>query len=266
MFVHGICSGSYTWDSYLSWESEKHLTYGGTAVVEDPYNTFTPGGMRTKLLDIHIEGGSADQGDFYFMNFSNNKDISFSAQGFQVKEAVIKIIQLTGSDGVYLVAHSMGGLASRAYLQLFNDDNVKGLITIGTPHFGSPLAVLDGLDGTLLTQIPTLKCILDSNVKEQLSPGSFDLDILSLDENPLPNNLNYYAIIVRGGDKFPFENLYSDKQGDGVVSINSQSIEGWESSEIVIDEESNFQVEVHTKETSNDDIRNRIWNVLMSWQ
>lgn len=43
-----------------------------------------------------------------------------------------------------LVAHSRGGLVSRAFMN-YNDqgDDIAGLITLGTPHHGSPLAVPD---------------------------------------------------------------------------------------------------------------------------
>jgi len=50
----------------------------------------------------------------------------------------------TGADKVTLLAHSMGGLASRSYLEIFDPggNDVDRLITIGTPHNGTPLADL----------------------------------------------------------------------------------------------------------------------------
>jgi triacylglycerol esterase/lipase EstA (alpha/beta hydrolase family) len=53
----------------------------------------------------------------------------------------------TGQSRVILIAHSMGGLVSRAYLE--SDDyrrrqDVKELFTFGTPHHGIPVEVLGG--------------------------------------------------------------------------------------------------------------------------
>lgn len=52
----------------------------------------------------------------------------------------------TGATGVppLIVAHSMGGLATRAWLhaQAHNDDRIAGVVTIGTPHHGTSLARL----------------------------------------------------------------------------------------------------------------------------
>ncbi len=44
---------------------------------------------------------------------------------------------------IYLVGHSMGGLVARIYLENLADDvsNIKSLITLGTPHYGAPLAL-----------------------------------------------------------------------------------------------------------------------------
>lgn len=41
---------------------------------------------------------------------------------------------------IHLVGHSMGGLVARRLLQLQRPDNFGRLVTLGTPHLGSPLA------------------------------------------------------------------------------------------------------------------------------
>lgn len=48
----------------------------------------------------------------------------------------------TGSGQIVLVAHSMGGLISRAYLRRFGGARVRRLVTIGSPHQGSKHAYL----------------------------------------------------------------------------------------------------------------------------
>ena len=46
----------------------------------------------------------------------------------------------TGSEKIVIVAHSMGGLAARAYLRAAGDAKVAKVITLGSPHSGTGLA------------------------------------------------------------------------------------------------------------------------------
>jgi triacylglycerol esterase/lipase EstA (alpha/beta hydrolase family) len=50
------------------------------------------------------------------------------------------LCQASGQQQVILLAHSMGGLAARAYLRRYGVVRIARLITLGTPHFGSTLA------------------------------------------------------------------------------------------------------------------------------
>lgn len=57
-----------------------------------------------------------------------------------INAAIQRICLETGSAQVILVAHSMGGLAARAYLRRHGSDRVAKIITLGTPHRGTGLA------------------------------------------------------------------------------------------------------------------------------
>ena len=53
----------------------------------------------------------------------------------------IKAIKLqTGSSKVDIIAHSMGGLLTEAYLDQYGNNSVRKLIFVGTPHLGAPKA------------------------------------------------------------------------------------------------------------------------------
>ncbi|HLC90340.1 MAG TPA: alpha/beta hydrolase [Candidatus Nanoarchaeia archaeon] len=54
----------------------------------------------------------------------------------RLKEVIETIKYKTGSSKVKLVGFSMGGLVTRRYVQVFGDDDVEALLTIGTPHKG----------------------------------------------------------------------------------------------------------------------------------
>ncbi len=59
-----------------------------------------------------------------------------------IETAVLQVTQATGMAPV-IVAHSMGGLAVRAWLcGVDADDRVHSVITIGTPHRGTWLAAM----------------------------------------------------------------------------------------------------------------------------
>jgi len=61
----------------------------------------------------------------------------------QLKQRVDEVRNETGVERIVVVAHSMGGLVARSYLQnLDGKDCLAGLITIGTPHHGTALAAL----------------------------------------------------------------------------------------------------------------------------
>lgn len=53
-----------------------------------------------------------------------------------------QLVAETGADRVDIVAHSMGGLAARAYLRRYGTGRVARLVTLGTPHRGTRLAYL----------------------------------------------------------------------------------------------------------------------------
>lgn len=82
----------------------------------------------------------------------SNQSSAFK-QGYALGRAIGKVLEVTGKDKVILVAHSMGGLASREYLQRSIDGGathewwveslqsdghkVAKLLTVGSPHRGS---------------------------------------------------------------------------------------------------------------------------------
>lgn len=65
-----------------------------------------------------------------------------------IARRIDEVLAATGADQLILVAHSMGGLAARAYLRRDGNARVAGLVTLGSPHLGSRLAALAwGSDG-----------------------------------------------------------------------------------------------------------------------
>lgn len=64
------------------------------------------------------------------------KSENIDTYAIRLKELIDTIHYKTGRQRVTLIAHSMGGLVARRYLQIFGEDDVKQLIMIGTPNNG----------------------------------------------------------------------------------------------------------------------------------
>jgi len=71
------------------------------------------------------------------------KSESIDTYAVRLKELVDTVLYKTGNDKIVIVAHSMGGLVARRYMQLFGEEKVAKLITIGTPHQGITQDIFD---------------------------------------------------------------------------------------------------------------------------
>lgn len=60
----------------------------------------------------------------------------------QIDATIRQMQQETGHDKIIIVAHSMGGIAARAYICTHGTDAIQHVITIGSPHHGTRLARL----------------------------------------------------------------------------------------------------------------------------
>jgi len=76
-------------------------------------------------LDINWTSGNVPDG---------NNEIA------NLKDKINKVKELTSSEKVDIIAHSMGGLLVKKYLKEFGEESVNRFIDIATPHFGAPKA------------------------------------------------------------------------------------------------------------------------------
>lgn len=161
IFVHGLKSDDNTWNEMVYFLSKEGLSFGGrmdfclnqdgnlnTSKLPEDYKDYTNATPLHAIL----------KGDFYSVNFDVNNvgelyewpninesnQSAIVKQGRAISDAVRHVIDVTGAQKVILVGHSMGGLASREYLQNKEiwyepniDHHVAKLCTIGTPHGGS---------------------------------------------------------------------------------------------------------------------------------
>jgi pimeloyl-ACP methyl ester carboxylesterase len=147
IFVHGLNSGEYTWDSALtrlrqSWNigNSYNLNFVLNARGGDTTNY-----VNDVIIPLLDENGyvvnTIDKSSLYTINFNNfwNRNINdprifihdngypenssksnqsaIYKQGYALSICIDSVLRVTGAEKVILVGHSMGGLAIREYLQ-----------------------------------------------------------------------------------------------------------------------------------------------------
>lgn len=178
VFIHGLTANDIYWNTLINrLKSDWGLTRGGALhyCLNGDGNLATANIYGTREIFMS-DSTRVGQGDIFTINFSvdsngtlyppltggtkSNQSAIFK-QGNAVRDALARILAATGAEYVHLVGHSMGGLASRAYLQdssLWQPDgkhHVAKLSTLGTPHGGSDASAagipihLDGLPDEL---------------------------------------------------------------------------------------------------------------------
>ena len=179
IFIHGLNSNASIWDTLTNFMDAKYgFNFGGRfdfCLNFDDDNTIANTNFwPTPGADIALYTNPANTseivvGDYYYLNFGVGSDgsvfpTSFNPyyvlseqaaivkQGYALKWAISYVLQKTGKDKVILMGHSMGGLASREYLQnsiLWQPDgknHVAKLATTGTPHGGSNASMSELID------------------------------------------------------------------------------------------------------------------------
>jgi len=129
---------------------------------------------------------------------------SIAEHAATLAHAVDEVLRQTGSAGVDLVGHSMGGLVIRAFLaQASNQGAVGRVVTLGTPHAGSKLAVL-----------------AVGKARRDLLPGSPFLASLNARGVQPPRDGHLYAIysIV---DNMVLPNESARAEGEGVTCLET---------------------------------------------
>ena len=65
------------------------------------------------------------------------KSENIDTYALRLKDLIDIVKERTAKPKVNIIAHSMGGLVARRYLQIFGDDDVHKLVTIATPQQGN---------------------------------------------------------------------------------------------------------------------------------
>jgi hypothetical protein len=75
------------------------------------------------------------------LDIRDSVDNSYSPLITSLKDKIDKVLLQTGAKKVDIIAHSMGGLLSKYYIEHYGEDKVNKFIDIATPHLGAPSAL-----------------------------------------------------------------------------------------------------------------------------
>jgi uncharacterized alpha/beta hydrolase family protein len=127
----------------------------------------------------------------------------------RLKEIINLVKESTGSDKITLVAHSMGGLVAREYIDLFGSSSLEKVIFVNVPHHG--------VDGKVKKYCSIIGA---SKECEDLSRGSVFLN--RINSKNLPAGVPFLNIRSKGCDMDNYQT------GDGIVTLDSSFLEGTE--------------------------------------
>ncbi|MGV8141070.1 MAG: alpha/beta fold hydrolase [Candidatus Woesearchaeota archaeon] len=145
--------------------------------------------------------------ELFGLTVSESKDENIDTYALRLKESIDYVLYVTGNDKVDIVAHSMGGLVTRRYIQIFGMDKVDTVILIGTPNNG----INDKTYG--LCKIFGA----DEECEDMRGSGLFIKKLN--DPSNQPDMSKMYLVIGKGCDT-------EGADGDGVVTADSVMIEG----------------------------------------
>jgi len=152
IFVHGFCSSAETWNGTLPQLSTSRYGTDAPRVYESEIGkagsrSVVAAGTTTFRIDFSDLSGGFDP--------LAVAQVPTVRKAGELKVVIDAVKFFTRAPAVILVAHSLGGLASRAYIQGIGINrkgatipyggDVAALITISTPNQGSVLANLSGL-------------------------------------------------------------------------------------------------------------------------
>lgn len=139
-------------------------------------------------------------------NTIESKDETLEVYSDRLKEIIDNIKLITGKEKVEIVAHSMGGLITRRYIQKYGTEDVNTLILVGTPN--------KGIDDNTYELCKTF------GNKKECNDMKHDSEFIKLvnQDYPMPKT---YLIIGTGCDM-------QGKEGDGIVLKENSELKNYQ--------------------------------------
>ncbi len=130
---------------------------------------------------------------------------SIDTYSSRLNDIISNVKYLTGKDKVVLVAHSMGGLVTRNYVNKYGAESLEKIIFIGIPH--------KGVDGFVINYCSVFGADLECSEMDKSSEFISEVNSFSLPDIPI------YNIVGIGC-------YWEGSDGDGIVKSSSAYLEG----------------------------------------
>lgn len=188
-------------------QEDGYISAGAITPVSD-YSEINKGewGLSSKPISV--------KGSYYLISYYNIGDYPITTQksenietyAIRLKELIDLLKFRTGRDKVNIIAHSMGSLVARSYIQIFGDESVDKLILIAAPN--------KGISGKISSYCPLLG---EKKECSDMSESSIFIKKLN-DPFKVPKNVNIRNIIGIGCNT-------GGKEGDGIVKKENAGLE-----------------------------------------
>lgn len=150
------------------------------------------------LIENLEKNGLVRNQDFFVWNYDWRKSISEIENNFNI---FIESKNISNNDEIYLIGHSLGGVVARIWGQEHsNDQRLKNIITLGSPHLGS-LDVYTVWNGGKVANSKGLSSVI-FQILLNLQNKGFITDL---------NKLRVYAPVVK--DLLPTYDNYVSRNG-----------------------------------------------------
>ncbi|MFW5852540.1 MAG: lipase family alpha/beta hydrolase [Nanoarchaeota archaeon] len=133
------------------------------------------------------------------------KNENLDTYAIRIRDTIDSILYKTNSTKVVIIAHSMGGLVARRYIQIFGESNVEKIMLLGTPNHGTRGIISD-------------LCLIFGEALECRDMRKGSLFLNKLNREPIPD-IPFYNVIATGCDM-------REGNGDGIVLKDSAWLEG----------------------------------------
>jgi len=188
-------------------EKEGYVNAGDLYGINyDPSSKETLGKINNSIVmkaTYYVDILNTEEGSFILDAKWDNID----TYAERLNEMVYNLKYMTGKDKVIIVAHSMGGLVTRRYIQLYGSDNIDRIILVGTPN--------KGIDGFVFNYCAVFGADIECSEMNKDS-----LFMIELSSAPLPD-IPFYNIVGLGC-------FWENSPGDGIVKNSSAYFEGAE--------------------------------------
>ena len=250
----GTIQGTITFPDHTTLQGTLHKTLD-YHYEEAPVNAYvfrkvvtSPNPTGPPVIFVHGMLGIMGNWDTIVMNLSAEFKAKHDVYEFQYnwKDSIIingrilkDSVELYGLVNPIIIAHSMGGLVSRGYI--VSGGAITKLVTLGTPHLGTPLVDLINIPGLGSVNFPGprnmfpysgyIQKILHDPIdiaarsKYYVIDGQMGMDTVVVHgDTTLQWKVDYYALT----DKIGFQLFYElfPMANDGLVPVSSGLFEG----------------------------------------